>query len=229
MSKMRGNSLANRNSQYSRSVTPNTSSSHASGDNTVDAVDNSPAVEDSPVSDGERSADAEHGVSTSAGYDIASAALRSARQAARSRPSKSRSSSTENTGHRRRRRWSAARSDERDPQPLARLVSRMAADRGWSDRLAEGSVFGKWAALVGSEVAEHAKPITLRDGELTVQAESTAWATQLRLLQRQLLAGIAEGVGHGVVRKIKVRGPAAPSWRHGPKHISGRGPRDTYG
>ena len=78
------------------------------------------------------------------------------------------------------------------------------------------------AALAGFDVA-------LNDGELTVQAESTAWATQLRLLQRQILKKIADGVGNDVVRKIKVQGPAAPSWRHGPRHVSGRGPRDTYG
>lgn len=78
-------------------------------------------------------------------------------------------------------------------------------------------------------MAEHAKPISLREGELTVQAESTAWATQLRLLQRQLLAKIAAGVGDGVVKRIKVAGPATPSWRYGLRHVPGRGPRDTYG
>jgi predicted nucleic acid-binding Zn ribbon protein len=71
--------------------------------------------------------------------------------------------------------------------------------------------------------------MALRDGELTVQAASTAWATQLRLLQRQLLAKIAAGVGDGVVTKLKVHGPSAPSWRYGHRHVSGRGPRDTYG
>lgn len=69
----------------------------------------------------------------------------------------------------------------------------------------------------------------LTDGELTVQADSTAWATQLRLLQRQLLAKIAAGVGDGVVKRLRVQGPTAPSWRHGPRRVPGRGPRDTYG
>ena len=90
-------------------------------------------------------------------------------------------------------------------------------------------MFGEWGTLVGGDVAEHTKPVALNGGELTVQAESTAWATQLRLLQRQILKKIADGVGNDVVRKIKVQGPAAPSWRHGPRHVSGRGPRDTYG
>ena len=64
---------------------------------------------------------------------------------------------------------------------------------------------------------------------LSVTAESTAWATQLRLIQSQVLAKIAAEVGDGVVTSLKITGPTAPSWRKGPRHISGRGPRDTYG
>lgn len=103
------------------------------------------------------------------------------------------------------------------------------SDRGWADRVSAGLVFGRWAQLVGSDVAEHATPVSLREGELTVQASSTAWATQLRLLQRQLVARIRVGVGPGVVTRLRVQGPATPSWQHGPRHVRGRGPRDTYG
>ena len=112
---------------------------------------------------------------------------------------------------------------------MGRLAARIASERGWQGRLAGGQVFGRWAALVGADVAEHTRPVALSDGELTVHADSTAWATQLRLLQRPLLAKIAAGVGNGVVKRLKVLGPAAPSWRHGPLHVPGRGPRDTYG
>lgn len=90
-------------------------------------------------------------------------------------------------------------------------------------------MFGRWADLVGAEVASHAIPVSLREGELTVQAESTAWATQLRMLQRDLLARIAAGAGRGVVTRLRVHGPSAPTWRHGNRHVPGRGPRDTYG
>jgi predicted nucleic acid-binding Zn ribbon protein len=69
----------------------------------------------------------------------------------------------------------------------------------------------------------------LADGVLGVAAESTAWATQLRMMQAQLLAKIADAVGDGVVKSLRITGPSAPSWRKGPRHIAGRGPRDTYG
>lgn len=207
-----------------------------SGDNPVDSVDNTVTERAfgvvKPTRSGEsstpRSDPTTHGDEPLRGADLARAALDAARKQAKTTPKRGVPRGT-STGTRRRRRWSGAGADERDPQPLGRLASRIAADRGWSDNLAGGRVFGKWAALVGSDVAEHAKPLALRDGELTVRAESTAWATQLRLLQRQLLARIAAGVGPNVVRRLKVQGPSAPSWRHGPRHVSGRGPRDTYG
>lgn len=162
------------------------------------------------------------------GSDLARAALQAARDSAKARGRSVRKGTGQGLA-RRRRRWSGPRPDDRDPQPLGRLTARMMNDRGWNGRLAGGQVFDKWAGLVGADVAEHTRPVQLSDGELTVRADSTAWATQLRLLQRQLVAKIAAGVGAGVVTRLRVQGPAAPSWRHGPRHVPGRGPRDTYG
>ena len=128
-----------------------------------------------------------------------------------------------------RRRWSGPGPDGRDPQPLGSIARDVAKKRGWSSRVAEGAVFGQWPAVVGQHIADHATPTALRDGVLSVSAESTAWATQLRIIQAQVLAKIAAAVGDGVVTTLKITGPVAPSWRKGPLHIAGRGPRDTYG
>ncbi|BBZ46618.1 UPF0232 protein [Mycobacterium parmense] len=128
-----------------------------------------------------------------------------------------------------RRSWSGPGPDVRDPQPLGRLARDMAKKRGWSAQVAEGTVLGDWPSVVGHQIADHATPTALNEGVLSVTAESTAWATQLRMIQAQLLAKIAAAVGNGVVTSLKITGPTAPSWRKGPRHISGRGPRDTYG
>ena len=128
-----------------------------------------------------------------------------------------------------RRSWSGPGPDARDHQPLGRLTRDLAKKRGWSAHVAEGTVFGHWSSVVGHQIADHATPTALNDGVLSVAAESTAWATQLRMIQAQILAKIAAAVGNGVVTSLKITGPAAPSWRKGPRHVAGRGPRDTYG
>ncbi|AEF38464.1 hypothetical protein AS9A_0004 [Hoyosella subflava DQS3-9A1] len=128
-----------------------------------------------------------------------------------------------------RRSWSGARPDDRDPQLLGQLAGSIAKRRGWTDKVAAGAVLGRWETVVGSDIACHAEPRSLEHGILTVQAESTAWATQLRYMQSQIIARIAAAVGNGVVTKLRILGPAAPSWRKGELHVRGRGPRDTYG
>jgi predicted nucleic acid-binding Zn ribbon protein len=132
------------------------------------------------------------------------------------------------------RRSGAARSgahpDARDPQSLDSTLGRLVGERGWEQPVAVGGAFGRWDAVVGPELAGHCAPETLKDGTLIVRAESTAWATQVRLLTSHLVRRLDEELGHGVVTKVVVRGPQGPSWRKGGRSApGGRGPRDTYG
>ena len=109
------------------------------------------------------------------------------------------------------------------------MLAKLVKARGWQRPTAEATVFGAWEKVVGAEVASHSRPVKLDGTELTVEAESTAWATQLRLLAPSLVQRIAAAVGHRVVTKLHIHGPAAPSWSRGPRRVRGRGPRDTYG
>ena len=129
----------------------------------------------------------------------------------------------------RRRGYTGPGPDPRDPQPFGAVLAKLVRSRGWERPAAEATVFGDWAKVVGADVAEHCRPVKLDGGELTIEAESTAWATQLRLLAAKLLARIAAQVGHNVVTKLHIHGPVAPSWTKGLRRVRGRGPRDTYG
>jgi predicted nucleic acid-binding Zn ribbon protein len=126
-------------------------------------------------------------------------------------------------------RTSGAYPDDRDPQPLGESVQRLLAARGWETEAAVGGVVGRWAEIVGAELAEHVRPDVFADGVLVVQADSTAWATQVRSLAPTLVRRLNEEVGHGTVTRVEVRGPGGPSWRKGRLTVRGRGPRDTYG
>lgn len=119
--------------------------------------------------------------------------------------------------------------DDRDPAPLGQQLERLLDDRGWSADLRVGSVLGRWAEIVGPDVSAHVKPVTFEGSCLTVQADSTAWATQMRLLASAVIGRIDAEVGTGAVTELVVLGPAAPSWVKGRRRVQGPGPRDTYG
>jgi predicted nucleic acid-binding Zn ribbon protein len=164
------------------------------------------------------------------GPELARAVLDAAK--ARPRPARRRSTGGRSAAARSaaaRKGWSGPGDDPRDPQPFGSVLGKLIKTRGWQRPAAEATVFGQWEKVVGPDIAEHSRPVKLTDGELTIEAVSTAWATQLRLLAGSLLKQIAAEVGHNVVKKLHVHGPAAPSWNRGPRRVRGRGPRDTYG
>jgi len=125
----------------------------------------------------------------------------------------------------------AARRERRDdPQALSTAIGGLLDAEGWNLAAATGSVFGRWPQIVGADLAGHTQPESLRDGELTVLADSTAWATQLRLLQAQLIRRLNAELGSGTVVRVKVRGPVTATRRPGEWRVrDSRGPRDTYG
>jgi predicted nucleic acid-binding Zn ribbon protein len=99
--------------------------------------------------------------------------------------------------------------------------------------LAVGGVTGRWPEVVGPDIAQHCVPEEYDEQErvLAVRCDSTAWATQLRLLAPQLLARLNAELGHSTVTVIKVRGPGGgPARVPGQWRVTGsRGPGDTYG
>ena len=117
-----------------------------------------------------------------------------------------------------------------EPGKLSEVLDELITTRDWKKGIAEGTLFSNWRKIGGDEVANHCEPITLLEGRLTIRAETTAWATQLRLIQDEILKTLqthSEGV---LVEELAVIGPSAPSWKRGLRSIRGaKGPRDTYG
>lgn len=123
-----------------------------------------------------------------------------------------------------------ARAKRAEPTSLADLLGEVVHDQGWEERLAAQRVFTDWPRIVGEEVAQHSEVIAFEDAQVEVRTDSTAWATQLRLLAPRIVAKLNAEFGDGSVLRIVVRGPQAPSWKKGIRSVRGaRGPRDTYG
>jgi predicted nucleic acid-binding Zn ribbon protein len=115
---------------------------------------------------------------------------------------------------------------------LGAAINRLLTERGWETPAAVGGVMGRWPQIVGEDLANHCVPEKYDEDErvLIVRCDSTAWATNLRLLAPQLVARLNEDLGHGTVRFLKVNGPGGPPRRYGPLRAPGStGPGDTYG
>lgn len=109
----------------------------------------------------------------------------------------------------RKRGYSGPGPDPRDPAKFGDVLAKLLKTRGWERPAAEATLFGSWSQVVGPDIALHSRPVSLDNGELTIEAESAAWATQLRLLNASILSRIGTTVGHNLVTKLRIHGPAA--------------------
>ena len=167
-----------------------------------------------------------------AGPDLAREALRAAQARARLKPTdQQRMDAARARAQRRRDQRDRRGRGKGDPVTFKDAVEALLAARGWSEEAKVARVLGCWDSLVGEQLAAKCRPASLRDGELVVTAESTAWATQISLLRGQLVERLNTELGAGTVRRVSVHGPTAASGpRSGAWRVTGsKGPGDTYG
>ncbi|MEN9714259.1 MAG: hypothetical protein RLZZ164_923 [Actinomycetota bacterium] len=117
----------------------------------------------------------------------------------------------------------------REPITAGGALDAMFENFRWQGKVAEAELFTRWTEVVGEMNASNSQPETLVDGTLTIRCKSTAWATQLRLMQTELLGKLNQAHPTLKIETLKLLGPDAPSWKKGPRSVPGRGPRDTYG
>ncbi|MFM8531346.1 MAG: DUF721 domain-containing protein [Ilumatobacteraceae bacterium] len=161
--------------------------------------------------------------------DLARALIARAKWSAKHAPTPSRSTSSA----RRPSSYSGARGDERDPQRVDDVLRRWVRDQGVESEVGAGGLAALWSEIVGPEMADHVVPDGVTETEtgreLLLRAESTAWATQVRLLIPQIQTRVTQTLGPGIVDRIRVVGPAPPKRAAGSRRVPGPGPRDTYG
>lgn len=154
--------------------------------------------------------------------DLAKAALARARASTRAKP-------TSGTPKAKAPQYG----DERDPRALDHVLQGWLRDHGYEAEVGSGSLVARWAEIVGDQLADHVTPDGVRETdagrELLLRADSTAWATQVRLLIPQIHGRIVRLLGTGVVDRIRVLGPSPPPRAAGRRRVPGPGPRDTYG
>lgn len=117
----------------------------------------------------------------------------------------------------------------RDPVSAASGVDALIDDFNWTNNVLEAELFSRWGSIVGAENAARSEPVSLNNRVLKVSCTSTAWATQFRLMQAEVLGRIKAEFPDLEIAEIRFSGPEAPSWKKGSRSVSGRGPRDTYG
>jgi predicted nucleic acid-binding Zn ribbon protein len=95
--------------------------------------------------------------------------------------------------------------DPPEPKSIKASLDRVARSLGGPDAGSLSGLFGRWAEIVGPQLAAHARPLSLSSGVLVVAVTEPGWATQLTYLESELLGRFRDALGEGVVERVEVR------------------------
>ncbi len=68
-----------------------------------------------------------------------------------------------------------------------------------------GALFERWSEVVGPAIGSRTRPLAIDGTTLVVAVPDGGWASQLRWMQRDLLATLATHLGEGVVTSLELR------------------------
>lgn len=100
-----------------------------------------------------------------------------------------------------------------DPVRIKDALSPLGRRLGLRSPAEAARVFSRWAEVVGTAVAEHANPSSLKGGVLRIAADSSTWATEITYLAEEIKARANEVAGADVVSEVRVwtgKGDAGP-------------------
>lgn len=89
------------------------------------------------------------------------------------------------------------------PRPLSSALAGLTRTLAPVTTLAR--VQGVWEAVAGAAIAAAAQPTAERAGVLTVSCESSVWAQELTLMQRDLVARLNAALGGEPILELRCR------------------------
>jgi len=92
-----------------------------------------------------------------------------------------------------------------EPVPVSAALTELLLGLAGPDRSAAARVFLGWGELVGPALAAHARPRSLRDRVLTVEADDPTWAAELRRLTPLVLERLTAELGARAPVRLEVR------------------------
>jgi hypothetical protein len=107
------------------------------------------------------------------------------------------------------------------PAHVSDLLASLFRGKPIEQRLHEGKIWLVWDASVGPQIAAKARPLSFRDGILSVAVTSAPWMQQLTFLKKGIIEKLNEQLNRDLVRDIYLKAgmeqPPSPKLEPGKK------------
>ena len=100
------------------------------------------------------------------------------------------------------------------PMAISDLLDTAFHGKPAEKRLQEGKIWLVWDSAVGRQIAAKARPVSFRDGVLTVAVVNAPWMQQLTFLKKGMIDKLNERLGRDLVHDIYLKAGVPPPIPH---------------
>ena len=98
-----------------------------------------------------------------------------------------------------------SRSAWRRPVRISEALSAALQRLGLEERIRQHEIWKVWAAVVGSQIAQHAQPRSIWQGRLIVHVTDPVWLHHLSMMRHRLIPALNGKLQASVVREMVLR------------------------
>ena len=88
---------------------------------------------------------------------------------------------------------------ESRPEPLGGVLRALIERLPIRERLREYAIWPHWPEVVGTTIAQHARPVRIRRGRLCIAVDNAVWMQELQFLKETIRTRLNARVGADVV------------------------------
>lgn len=89
------------------------------------------------------------------------------------------------------------------PSQVRELLAKYLEKSGIGEHIEAASVVPEWAERVGPAIAAVTMPLRVSQGTLVVGVRSSAWMSELKMMEREIISRINAGRARGRIDKIR--------------------------
>jgi predicted nucleic acid-binding Zn ribbon protein len=92
-----------------------------------------------------------------------------------------------------------------EPKNLSEYLARLISNLGWEEKMYQAKLLDLWSEIIGDSAAESVKIFNLKKGVLTLKTEASAWRSEMKIREEQIIEIINKKLNNNVVKELKIR------------------------
>lgn len=91
------------------------------------------------------------------------------------------------------------------PEPISSLLQGIVENISRAKKNDINTIVNEWSNITGREIFRHTKPVSLKQGNLLVNVDESAWLYQVSFMKNDIVTALNKKLGQNKIKNIRFR------------------------